>query len=71
MFLETKFIFKITIKSVFGKNELHLKFVYKSQENHNQISCVYFTRNQCKKHEILLKTYNFYERVFSFLRNKN
>ncbi len=26
-FLETKFIFKTTIKSVFGINELHLKFV--------------------------------------------
>ncbi len=29
MFLETKFIFRITIKSVFRKSELHLKFVYK------------------------------------------
>jgi hypothetical protein len=36
--LETKLIFKI--KSVFGINELHLKFVYKLQ--------LYFTRNQFK-----------------------
>jgi hypothetical protein len=64
-FLETKFISKISIKSVFGINELHSKFVYKSQ--------LYFTRNHeilLRNHEILLKTYDFYETMSCSLRNK-
>ncbi len=47
----------LRLLSVFGINELHLKFVYKLQ--------LYFTRNQCKN-EILLKTYDFYERMRNF-----
>ncbi len=59
----TKFIFKITMKSVFGMNELHLNFVNKLQ--------LYFTRDQCKNMKYYRKLMIFMKECFSFVRNKN